>query len=38
MPVWGVIFREEVKDSKSAEVTVGSREKAIAEYIATLQR
>jgi len=38
MPVWGVIFREEVKDPKSAEVTVGSREKAIAEYVATLQR
>jgi mono/diheme cytochrome c family protein len=38
MPVWGVIFREEVKDPKSAEVTVGLREKAIAEYVATLQR
>jgi mono/diheme cytochrome c family protein len=38
MPVWGVIFREEVKDLKSVEATVGSREKAIAEYVATLQR
>ena len=38
MPVWGESFSAEVKDPKSAEVTVGSKEKAIAEYVATLQR
>ena len=38
MPVWGESFSREVKDPKSAEVAVGAREKAIAEYVATLQR
>lgn len=38
MPVWGESFSREVKEPKSGEVTVGLREKAIAEYIATLQR
>jgi mono/diheme cytochrome c family protein len=38
MPVWGESFSWEVKDPKSAEVAVGAREKAIAEYVATLQR
>jgi mono/diheme cytochrome c family protein len=38
MPVWGEIFSAEVKDPKSTEVTVKAREKAIAEYVATLQR
>jgi mono/diheme cytochrome c family protein len=38
MPVWGESFVRETKDPKSAEVTVGLKEKAIAEYVATLQR
>jgi mono/diheme cytochrome c family protein len=38
MPVWGESFSREVKDPKSGEVTVGLKEKAIAEYVATLQR
>ena len=38
MPVWGESFSREAKDPKSAEVAVGAREKAIAEYVATLQR
>ena len=37
MPVWGESFSREVKDPKSAEAA-GSKEKAIAEYVATLQR
>ena len=38
MPVWGESFIRETKDPKTAEVTVGLKEKAIAEYVATLQR
>jgi len=38
MPVWGESFSSEVKDAKTAEVTIGLKEKAIAEYVATLQR
>jgi hypothetical protein len=38
MPVWGESFSREVKDPKSAEVTVSLKEKVIAEYVATLQR
>jgi mono/diheme cytochrome c family protein len=38
MPVWGATFGREVKDPKSGEVTVGLKEKAVAEYVATLQR
>jgi len=38
MPVWGESFSREVKDPKSGEVTVDLKEKAIAEYVATLQR
>jgi mono/diheme cytochrome c family protein len=38
MPVWGESFSREVKDPKTAEVTIGLKEKAIAEYVATLQR
>ena len=38
MPVWGESFSREVKDPKSGEVTIGLKEKAIAEYVATLQR
>jgi mono/diheme cytochrome c family protein len=38
MPVWGENFSAEVKDLKTGEVTVALKEKAIAEYLATLQR
>jgi mono/diheme cytochrome c family protein len=38
MPVWGEAFSSEVKDAKTAEVTTSLKEKAIAEYVATLQR
>jgi mono/diheme cytochrome c family protein len=38
MPVWGESFIRETKDPKTAEVTVGLKQKAIAEYVATLQR
>jgi mono/diheme cytochrome c family protein len=38
MPVWGESFSREVKDPKSGEVSVGLKEKVIAEYVATLQR
>jgi mono/diheme cytochrome c family protein len=38
MPVWGESFSSEVKDAKTAEVIMGLKEKAIAEYVATLQR
>ncbi len=38
MPVWGESFSRESKDPKSGEVTVGLKEKAITEYVATLQR
>jgi mono/diheme cytochrome c family protein len=38
MPVWGESFSREISDPKSGEVAVGLKEKAIAEYVATLQR
>jgi len=38
MPVWGESFSAEVTDPKSSEVKVAAKEKAIAEYVATLQR
>jgi mono/diheme cytochrome c family protein len=38
MPVWGESFSREVKDAKSAEAATALKEKAIAEYVATLQR
>jgi mono/diheme cytochrome c family protein len=38
MPVWGESFTREVKDPKSAEATASVKVKAIAEYVATLQR
>ena len=38
MPVWGESFIAEVTDPKSSEVKVAAKEKAIAEYVATLQR
>ena len=38
MPVWGESFSAEAKDPKTAEATTVLKEKAIAEYVATLQR
>jgi hypothetical protein len=38
MPVWGESFSREVKDPKSAEATTSVKVRAIAEYIATIQR
>jgi mono/diheme cytochrome c family protein len=38
MPVWGESFSREGKDPKSAEATAALKVKAIAEYVATLQR
>jgi hypothetical protein len=38
MPVWGESFSSEVKDPKTAEAAAAFKEKAIAEYVATLQR
>lgn len=38
MPVWGESFSREGKDPKSAEATTSAKVKAIAEYVATLQR
>lgn len=38
MPVWGEVFREELKEKKYTELTSLLKTKAIAEYIATLQR
>ena len=34
----GESFSSEVKDAKTTEVTISLKEKAIAEYVATLQR
>jgi mono/diheme cytochrome c family protein len=38
MPIWGESFSREGKDPKSAEATAALKVKAIAEYVATLQR
>jgi mono/diheme cytochrome c family protein len=38
MPVWGEIFRREVKDAKRTEAVTAQKEKLIADYVATLQR
>ena len=38
MPVWGESFSGGSQRPKTAEVTVSLKEKAIAEYVATLQR
>ena len=38
MPVWGESFSSGSQRPKSAEVTISLKEKAIAEYVATLQR
>jgi mono/diheme cytochrome c family protein len=38
MPVWGEVFKEELKEEKYRELTALLRTKVIAEYIATLQR
>jgi len=38
MPVWGEVFKEEMKDEKYRELTTLLKTKVIADYIATLQR
>jgi mono/diheme cytochrome c family protein len=38
MPVWGESFSREVGEPKSAEAVTGVKIKALAEYVATLQR
>ena len=38
MPIWGESFSREVKDPKSAEATTSVKVRALAEYVATLQR
>jgi hypothetical protein len=38
MPVWGEVFKEELKEEKYRELTTLLRTKVIAEYISTLQR
>jgi len=38
MPVWGESFSREVGEPKSAEAVTGVKIRALAEYVATLQR
>ena len=38
MPVWGEVFKEDLKGEKYAELTTLRRTQAIADYIAKLQR
>ena len=38
MPVWGEVFKEELKEEKYRELTTLLKTKVIAEYISTLQR
>lgn len=38
MPVWGEVFKEELKGDKYAELTTLRKTQAIADYIARLQR
>jgi len=38
MPVWGEVFKEELKGEKYRELTTLLKTKVIAEYIATFQR
>ena len=38
MPVWGEVFKEELKQEKYRELTTLLKTKLIADYIATLQR
>jgi hypothetical protein len=38
MPVWGEVFKEELKGGKYAELTTLRKTQAIADYIARLQR
>jgi mono/diheme cytochrome c family protein len=38
MPVWGEVFRKESEEAKYTGLTALLKERAIAEYIATLQR
>jgi mono/diheme cytochrome c family protein len=38
MPVWGEVFRKELKDEKYPELTTLRKTQAIADYLSTLQR
>lgn len=38
MPVWGEVFRKELKDEKYPELTTLRKNQAIADYLSTLQR
>lgn len=38
MPVWGEVFKQELKDEKYRELTTLRKTQAIADYVATLQR
>jgi mono/diheme cytochrome c family protein len=38
MPIWGEVFKKELKDEKYPELTTLRKTQAIADYIATLQR
>lgn len=38
MPVWGEVFKEEIKKQQYKELTALLKTKVIADYIATLQR
>jgi mono/diheme cytochrome c family protein len=38
MPVWGEVFKEELKEKRYPELTTLLKTKMIAEYISTLQR
>lgn len=38
MPVWGEVFKEELKDERYRELTTLLKTKVIAEYIAGIQR
>lgn len=38
MPIWGEVFKEELKEKKYPELTTLLKTKIIAEYISTLQR
>lgn len=38
MPVWGEVFRKESEEAKYSGLTTLLKERAIAEYISTLQR
>lgn len=38
MPVWGEVFREELKDAKYQELTMLRKTQTITEYISSIQR